>query len=79
VAKVESDTTEGLIVNFGRGGREAGEEGNGIANVEAADDVGVDEFTEEATVAETILVLEGGMFGGVLGGADSVEVGDNGR
>jgi hypothetical protein len=79
VAKVEGDTFEGLVVDLGRGGREAGKEGNSVADVEATDDIGVDEFTEEAAVAETVLILEGSMFGSILGGADGVEIGDDGR
>jgi hypothetical protein len=79
VTKVEGDTAEGLVVDLGRSSGETGKKGNSIANVEAADNVGVDEFTEETTVAKTILVLEGSMFGGVLSGADGVEVGYDGR
>ena len=78
VAEVEGDTLEGLVVDLCGGSREAGKEGNGIANIEAADNVGVDEFTEEATVAKTVLVLESGMCRSVLGRANGVEVGDNG-
>jgi hypothetical protein len=80
VAKAEGDTFEGLVVlDFGRSGGEAGKEGtNGAANVEATDDVGVDEFTEEASAVKTALVLESSMFGSVLVGADSIEIGDDG-
>ena len=64
---------------FGRGGGEVGKEGGGISNVEAADKVGVYEFTKETTVAESILALKGSMVGSIFRGTDSVEVRDDGR
>ena len=68
-----------MIVDLGRGGGETGKESNGISNVEATDSVGADEFAKETTVAKTVLVLEGSVFGSVLAGADGVEFGHNGR
>ena len=55
-------------MDLGRSSREASKEGDGIANVEAADSVGVDEFTEETTVAKTVLALKGSMVGSILRG-----------
>ena len=68
-----------MVMDLGRSSREASKEGDGIANVEAADSVGVDEFTEETTVAKTVLALKGSMVGSILRGADGVEAGDDGR
>jgi len=64
---------------FGRGGGEAGKEGDGISNVEAADNVAVYEFTKEITVAKTVLALKGSMVGSIFRGTDGVEVRDDGR
>ena len=66
-------------MDFGRGSGEASKEGDGITNVEAADNVGVDEFTKETKVAKTVLALKGSMVGSILRGADGVEAGDDGR
>ena len=67
-------------MDFGRGSGEAGKEGDGITNVEAADKVGVDElFTNETTVAKTVLALKGSMLGSILRGTNGVEVRDDGR
>ena len=66
-------------MDFGRGSGEAGKEGDGITNVEVADNVGVDELTKEITVAKTVLALKGSMLWSILRGTDGVEVGDDGR
>ena len=66
-------------MDFGRGSGEASKEGDGITNVEAADNVGVDEFTKETKVAKTVLALKGSMLGSILRGTNGVEVRDDGR
>ena len=64
---------------IGNGFWQGHKEGDGITNVEAADNVGVDEFTKETKVAKTVLALKGSMVGSILRGADGVEAGDDGR
>ena len=61
-----------------RSSREASEEGDGIANAESVDNIGVDEFTEETRVAKTVLALKGSMIRSILRGANGVEVRDDG-
>ena len=69
-----------MVIHLGRSSREASEEGDGrIANVEAGNNLGIDEFTEETTVVKTVLALKGSMVGSILRVADGVEFGDNGQ
>ena len=79
MAKAEGHATEGLAVDLGGGSGKMGKESDGMANVEATDNAGVDEFTKETTAAKPMLVLEVSMFGGVLAGADGVEAGCDGQ
>jgi hypothetical protein len=55
--------------------REFAQGSNGIANVRMAYNVGIQEFTKEAMVAETMLGREIGYLGGTLRGAHSTVYG----
>ena len=66
-------------MDLGGGSGKMGKESDGMANVEATDNAGVDEFTKETTAAKPMLVLEVSMFEGVLAGANGVEAECNGR
>ena len=65
-------------MNLGRSSGRASKECDCITNVEAADNIRIDKFTEETTIAKTVLALDGSMLGGILRGADGVKVGDHG-
>ena len=52
---------EGVVMWMGTGG-EFAEGDSGVANVGAASDVGIEEFTQEGSVAKTLLRGKEGMF-----------------
>ena len=52
---------EGVVVWMGTGG-EFTESDSGVANVRAASDVGIEEFSQEGSVAKTLLRGKEGMF-----------------
>ena len=52
---------EGVVMGMGTGG-EFTESDSGVANVGAASDVGIEEFSQEGSVAKTLLRGKEGMF-----------------
>ena len=74
-AEIATDVLQSEVVLLGRVLGEARQEGDGVADVDAGDDVGVDQFAEKCTIGEANFSLESAMRGGTFGrtGRESLE------
>lgn len=66
LSKVSTQSLEAVVVDGGRTLCMPGELHNGVTDVEAPGDVGVDEFAEDAAVRELVLIDEGSGFFGMF-------------
>jgi hypothetical protein len=77
--EIFGETFETSVVDASRILGEFCESGDGISNIRVTNDVSIQDFAEEFTVAKTHACLKGGMFGCMFGGAfiseKSVDVG----
>ena len=66
-AEIATDVLQSEVVLLGRVLGETRQEGDGVADVDAGDDVGVDQFAEKCTIGEANFSLESTMRGGTFG------------